>query len=106
MPATPTEQFSSHLGVRADELTASGALWTAREIEQQPQMLQRTHALLGGLHAQLREFVAPVANAATARIIQTAAGTSAYIGACLAPLLDRELTARVDADHPRIRTAS
>jgi len=43
MPATPTEQLH-HLGIRADELAASGALWTAREIEQQPHMLQRTHA--------------------------------------------------------------
>lgn len=97
MPATPTELLKSHLGLRADELAASGSLWTAREIEQQPQMLQRTHALLSGLHAELAAFVAPVANDPQARIILTGAGTSAYIGACLAPVLDRELAARVDA---------
>jgi tagatose-6-phosphate ketose/aldose isomerase len=96
MPATPTEQLE-HLGLRADELASSGALWTAREIEQQPQMLQRTHALLAGLHAELQRFVAPVADDPAARIILTGAGTSAYIGACLAPLLDRELNAHVDA---------
>jgi tagatose-6-phosphate ketose/aldose isomerase len=38
-----------------------------------------------------------VAGNALARVILTGAGTSAYIGACLAPLLDRELPARVDA---------
>ena len=52
MPATPTEQIH-HLGVSEDELRSSGALWTAREIEQQPHMLQRTHTLLTGLHAEL-----------------------------------------------------
>jgi tagatose-6-phosphate ketose/aldose isomerase len=77
MPATPTELVSSHLGLRADELASSGALWTAREIEQQPQMLQRTHALLAGLHADLQKFVAPIADNPLARIILTGAGTSA-----------------------------
>src|SRR6185295_9827608 len=96
MPATPTEQLH-HLGIRADELAASGALWTAREIEQQPHMLQRTHALLSGLHAELQKFIAPVADNPLARVILTGAGTSAYIGACLAPVLDRALAARVDA---------
>jgi tagatose-6-phosphate ketose/aldose isomerase len=96
MPATPTEKLE-HLGMRADELASSGALWTAREIEQQPQMLQRTHALLAGLYADLQKFVAPVADNPLARVILTGAGTSAYIGGCLAPLLDRELAARVDA---------
>jgi tagatose-6-phosphate ketose/aldose isomerase len=96
MPATPTEK-PEHLGIRADELSAGGALWTAREIEQQPQMLQRTHALLAGLQAELRQFIAPVADNPLARVILTGAGTSAYIGQCLAPVLDRELAARVDA---------
>ena len=96
MPATPTERLE-HLGIGADELAAGGALWTAREIEQQPHMLQRTHALLGKLYADLRKFVAPVADDPRARIILTGAGTSAYIGGCLAGLLDAQLAARVDA---------
>jgi len=96
MPATPTEQIH-HLGVSEDELRSSGALWTAREIEQQPHMLQRTHTLLTGLHAELQKFIAPVADNPRARIILTGAGTSAYIGQCLAAILDAQLTARVDA---------
>ena len=96
MPATPTEKLE-HLGIRVDELSLAGAIWTAREIEQQPQMLQRTHALLTGLHAELQKFVAPVANNPLARVILTGAGTSAYIGECLAAVLDRGLAARVDA---------
>jgi tagatose-6-phosphate ketose/aldose isomerase len=97
MPATPTELVSSHLGLRADELASTGALWTAREIEQQPQMLQRTHALLAGLQAELQKFIAPMAGNPLARIVLTGAGTSAYIGGCLAPVLDAKLAARVDA---------
>jgi tagatose-6-phosphate ketose/aldose isomerase len=97
MPATPTEVVSSHLGLSADALSSSGALWTAREIEQQPQSLQRTHTMVAGLHAELQKFLAPVAENPLARVILTGAGTSAYIGACIAPVLDAQLAARVDA---------
>jgi tagatose-6-phosphate ketose/aldose isomerase len=38
-----------------------------------------------------------VADNPLARVILTGAGTSAYIGACLAPILDAQLAARVDA---------
>lgn len=86
-----------HLGVPEAELAAAGALWTAREIEQQPRMLERTHALLAGLHADIAAFIAPIANDAGARVILTGAGTSSYIGQCLAPVLDRRVAARVDA---------
>jgi tagatose-6-phosphate ketose/aldose isomerase len=96
MPAVTTDH-AEHLGIPASELAASGALWTAREIEQQPSMLQQTHTLLTGLHAELQRFVASVAANPHARIILTGAGTSSYIGQCLAPVLDRELAARVDA---------
>ncbi|MDL5365197.1 SIS domain-containing protein [Xanthomonas sp. NCPPB 2654] len=85
------------LGIAESELDASGALWTAREIAQQPRMLERTHALVAELHAQLQAFAAPIADDPRARVILTGAGTSAYIGQCLAPLLDRVLAARVDA---------
>lgn len=92
-----TKTLPELLGTPQDTLQADGALWTAREIVQQPEMLQRTHALVAGLHAQLQAFLAPVADNPAARVILTGAGTSAYIGQCLAPLLDRALAARVDA---------
>jgi tagatose-6-phosphate ketose/aldose isomerase len=96
MPVTTTKN-TEHLGLSEAELAASGASWTAREIEQQPHSLQRTHAMLAGKHAELQKFIGPVAHDPRARVILTGAGTSAYIGACLAPVLDRELAARVDA---------
>jgi tagatose-6-phosphate ketose/aldose isomerase len=86
-----------HLGVPEADLLASGAIWTAREIEQQPRMLEQTHALLSGMRERIQAFVAPVAGNANARIILTGAGSSSYIGQCLAPLLDHRLAARVDA---------
>ena len=48
MPAM-TMTSTEYLGASESELTAAGALCTAREIEQQPRMLQRTHALVAGL---------------------------------------------------------
>lgn len=96
MPAIPMKT-PDHLGVPESDLLAGGALWTAREIEQQPAMLERTHALLAGLQTEIDAFAGPVAQDPRARVILTGAGTSAYIGQCLAPLLDRHLPARVDA---------
>ncbi|UJJ57234.1 SIS domain-containing protein [Rhodanobacter denitrificans] len=90
---TPTE----YLGLTEPDLIATGAIWTAREIEQQPQMLQRTHALVTALHAKIRAFAAPLIDNPAARVILTGAGSSSYIGQCVAPLLNRTLAARVDA---------
>lgn len=92
-----TKTVPELFGATEDELQATKAIWTAREIAQQPQMLRRTHALVAELHAQLQDFVAPIADNPAARVILTGAGTSAYLGQCLAPLLDRRLAARVDA---------
>ncbi|MEQ4576170.1 MAG: SIS domain-containing protein [Gammaproteobacteria bacterium] len=88
---------TEYLGIPEPDLLAAGATSTAREIEQQPDMLRRTHAMVQALHERVQAFVAPVAHDARARIVLTGAGTSAYIGQCLAPLLDRQLAARVDA---------
>jgi tagatose-6-phosphate ketose/aldose isomerase len=92
-----TNKSTEHLGVPVADLIASGAIWTAREIEQQPRMLQQTHELLSAMRERIQAFIAPVAGNPGARIILTGAGTSSYIGQCLAPLLDRQLAARVDA---------
>lgn len=99
MPATPmtTADPTAHLGLSEADLVAADALWTAREIEQQPRMLERTHALVTALHARIQAFVSPVTGRPDARVILTGAGTSAYIGLCLAPLLARQLSARVEA---------
>ncbi len=85
------------LGFAEQELHATGAYWTAREIAQQPDMLLATHALIAARRPQIREFVDAFLQDPLARIILTGAGTSAFIGECLAPFLDAALPARVEA---------
>jgi len=79
------------------ELTAKGAIWTAREIEQQPRLLERTHELIAAQRGHLDEFVSAVTEDPAARVVLAGAGSSAYIGECLVPPLDRLLAARVEA---------
>lgn len=95
MHATP--KTTDHLGLPEEELIASGAIWTAREIEQQPHVLEQTHELVVGMHEAIRAFTADLIGNPAARVILTGAGTSAYVGQCVAPWLDRRLAARVDA---------
>ena len=76
------------LGLSAARLRDGGAEWTAREIAQQPQLwadiLRRTSG-----DAALREFLAPLLANPALRIVLTGAGTSSFIGECLAPALLR-----------------
>jgi tagatose-6-phosphate ketose/aldose isomerase len=85
------------LGRDEEELRALGALWTAREIAQQPTMLLKTHAVLVAGKDALERFFRPLLNRAATRVILTGAGTSAFIGECLAPYLGAKLPCRVEA---------
>jgi len=85
------------LGRDEGELHALGALWTAREIEQQPAMLRKTHAALVAGKGELDSFLRPLLDRAAMRVILAGAGTSAFIGECLAPYLAARLHRRVEA---------
>lgn len=85
------------LGRDENDLEALGALWTAREIEQQPAMLRETFATLLARRAEVERFVRPLLTNAEMRTILTGAGTSAFIGECLAPYLSARLLGRVEA---------
>jgi tagatose-6-phosphate ketose/aldose isomerase len=76
------------LGLSAAQIRAAGARWTAREIAQQPQLWPQIARQIGG-DGGLRAFLAPLLDAAGSRMVLTGAGTSAYIGQCLAPALSR-----------------
>lgn len=78
------------------ELAQRGARWTVREILQQPDVwrealtaLSRNGRALGFVDAQLAT--------PGLRIILTGAGTSAFIGECLAPALGQASGCRIDA---------
>lgn len=71
--------------------------WTRREILQQPQTLHATQALLYARRSEIEAFLSPLLLKPEMRVILAGAGTSAFIGECLAPVLARETGARVEA---------
>ncbi|HEY7640085.1 MAG TPA: SIS domain-containing protein [Steroidobacteraceae bacterium] len=81
----------------AASLESRGGMWTAREIAQQPQMWLRVEKMLAAERASLRQFIAPIVDDPSGRIVLTGAGTSAFIGQCLQPALSASLRCRVDA---------
>ncbi len=85
------------LGRDEGKLDALGAIWTAREIEQQPAMLRKTQEVLAARKHALEAFLHPRMHNPALRIILTGAGSSAFIGECLAPYLGATLRRRVEA---------
>jgi len=76
--------------------TPGGEL-TAREIAQQPDVWLDIAALVDRERARLGAFLAPALANPRIRVVLTGAGTSSYIGACLAPALAQHLGRRVEA---------
>jgi len=84
-------------GLAAAELESRGAAWTAREISQQPEVWAAVGELVAAGRAGLDAFLEPLLANPYLRIVLTGAGTSAYIGDCLAPALSARMRRRVDA---------
>ena len=78
-----------YLQMDETSLNRAGALWTAREIAQQPASWLRTEGLVRRHAATVAAFLGPLLAREDLRIILTGAGSSAFIGECLAPLLLR-----------------
>jgi tagatose-6-phosphate ketose/aldose isomerase len=89
--------MTTYLQLDETDLERGGALWTAREIAQQPASWLRTRDLLGQHAAKIAGFLGPLLEKRDLRIILTGAGSSAFIGECLAPLLLPRLGRRVEA---------
>ncbi len=87
----------SAFGMSAAALKAGGAQWTAREILQQPQVWGEIEAQIGAGRAALEGFLAPLLKLPELRIVLSGAGTSGYVGECLAPALTAALGRRVEA---------
>lgn len=75
-------------GLSTAQVQSAGAQWTAREIVQQPGLWPQIARAVGA-DAGLRAHLAPLLGNSALRIVLTGAGTSAYIGKCLAPALAR-----------------
>ena len=71
--------------------------WTSREIRQQPAAWSETRAVLAALEPAARRFLQPLLARENLRIVLTGAGSSAYLGRCLAPQLGASLGRRVEA---------
>jgi tagatose-6-phosphate ketose/aldose isomerase len=84
-------------GFDPGELERRGAQWTAREIEQQPAVWQATATMLRDLAPAARTFLGPLLARRELRIILSGAGSSAFLGRCLQPLLLAALDRRVEA---------
>jgi tagatose-6-phosphate ketose/aldose isomerase len=89
--------MTTYLQLDEATLTRSGAVWTAREIAQQPASWLRTQDLIREHAEAIAGFLTPLLARTDLRIILTGAGSSAFIGECLAPLLLRQLGRRVEA---------
>jgi tagatose-6-phosphate ketose/aldose isomerase len=89
--------MTTHLELSETALKRAGGLWTAREIEQQPASWLRTQNVIREHAASITLFLEPLLSRPDLRIILTGAGSSAFIGECLAPLLLRRLDRRVEA---------
>lgn len=79
------------------ELDARGATWTAREIAQQPAVWPQIAQLVTAERERIDRFLAPLLREPGLRVVLSGAGTSAFIGQCLAPALALHLGRRVDA---------
>jgi tagatose-6-phosphate ketose/aldose isomerase len=77
--------------------TSGDDSWTRREILQQPATLRATQAILDAAQAEIDAFLSPLLAQAHLRIMLCGAGTSAFIGECLAPWLSATLGRPVEA---------
>src|SRR5215469_12213366 len=76
------------LGLNVAQIEAGGAFWTAREIAQQPQLWPEVAQRVAA-DAKLRAFLAPLLADPQLRLVLTGAGSSSFIGECLAPSMAR-----------------
>lgn len=93
------EQQDTTLLLNTEQLTQYGAIWTAKEISQQPKMWHQVNEQHLD-NSSLAAWLSPILAKAQLRIILTGAGTSAYIGEALAAHIQQHVplaTQRVEA---------
>jgi len=78
-----------YLGKTQAELEHAGGYWTAREISQQPPLWVDIERLMAEGAGALRAYLDPLLRRPDLRIVLTGAGSSAFVGECLAPALTR-----------------
>jgi tagatose-6-phosphate ketose/aldose isomerase len=86
-----------YLGISQERLENAGGYWTAREISQQPDLWPAIERLIAADAAASRAFLDPLMRRSGLRIVLTGAGTSSFVGECLALALARKSGLRVDS---------
>jgi tagatose-6-phosphate ketose/aldose isomerase len=86
-----------YLGIPQERLEQAGGYWTAREISQQPAIWPLIQSLIAADASASRAFLDPLMRRSDLRIVLTGAGTSSFVGECLAPALVRKSGVAVDA---------
>lgn len=89
--------MSHYLGYPESELERLKAFWTAKEIEQQPSCWRKTHAIYRECWPAITSFMQEVTAHKDLSIVMTGAGTSAFAGRALAPVLTEMTGKRVEA---------
>jgi tagatose-6-phosphate ketose/aldose isomerase len=76
-------------GLSPEAIVEQGGEWTAREILQQPRIWREVEQLIQGEASHAKAFLTPLLHRPDLRIVLTGAGTSSFIGECLAPAMLR-----------------
>jgi tagatose-6-phosphate ketose/aldose isomerase len=84
-------------GLSAEQIDSAGAHWTASEVWQQPQIWLEVERLMADQSDRLSRFLAPLLAHRDLRIVLTGAGTSAFVGECLALSMIGSSARRVEA---------
>jgi tagatose-6-phosphate ketose/aldose isomerase len=90
-------KMNSVLGVDQSEMDNLGGQFTAAEIVQQPAVWRDVRTVVDQHRVQIDAFLKPLLEQKNLRIILTGAGTSAFIGQCMAPVMLAQLDRRVEA---------
>jgi len=98
--------MTNYFGLTPEELEKKGAQWTAREIVQQPRIWQEVARRIEGDAARVSSFLAPLLRKPELRIVLTGAGTSSFIGECLAPALARQAYGSAKLSKRRVSAVS
>lgn len=82
--------MSFYLGNSEEKLTKLGAYYTAKEIENQPELWLNMLASTQNIIPEIKKFLRKIFNHHDIYIILTGAGTSAFIGEVLAEKIEKE----------------
>ena len=97
----------NYLGHPQAALEAARGIWTAREISQQPAVWAQIDAAMAGGANATQDFLAPLLARRDLRIVLTGAGTSSFVGECLAGPMRRTtppMRNPLPADFPHMLT--